>query len=318
MYQMFSIRDQFEISAPGHLEVEGFIDPDHPRIPKRSPYVFRREALRDVLAFLEHPQKDGLYATGPTGSGKSSLITQVAARLNWPLHAVSCHGRMELTDLIGQFVLNEGSMQFVHGPLTQALREGHILLLNELDLMDPSELSGLNDCLEGQALVIAQNGGELIQPHPKFRLIATGNSLGSGDRTGLYQGVLRQNMAFLDRFRMIEVFYPTPEQELIVLRQQVPELPNAIAEGMIRVANEIRKLFMGSHESPALLSVTLSTRALIRWATLSLSFKSAPNPLEYALDRALTLKAEPEQRMAIHRVAADVFGMEWVKPNFMP
>lgn len=74
---------------------------------------------------------------------------------------------------------------------------------------------------------------------------------------------------------------------------------------------------MGSHESPALLSVTLSTRALIRWAALSLSFKSAPNPLEYALDRALTLKAEPEQRMAIHRVAADVFGMEWVKPNFM-
>lgn len=96
---------------------------------------------------------------------------------------------MELSDLVGQFVLIEGSTRFVHGPLAVALREGHLLLLNEIDLMDPAELAGLNDVIEGHPLVIPQNGGEVIRPHPKFRVFATGNSAGAGDTTGLYPGV---------------------------------------------------------------------------------------------------------------------------------
>src|SRR5690554_4867967 len=225
MYQAFSIADTFGIQAPAKLTVEGFADGGHPKIPVKREYVFRREPLRDVLAFLSHPHGDGLYVTGPTGSGKTSLITQVAARLNWPVHAVTCHGRLELGDLIGQFTLINGSMQFVHGPLSQSVRDGHVLILNEIDLMDPSELAGLNDIVEGQPLVIPQNGGEVIRPHPKFRLIATGNSAGSGDRNGLYQGVLRQNLAFMDRFRILEIGYPEPELEDTVLAKTVPAMP---------------------------------------------------------------------------------------------
>ena len=93
----------------------------------------------------------------------------------------------------------------MHGPLSVAARDGHLLILNESDLMDPSELAGLNDILEGQPLVIAENGGEVIPPHAKFRVFATGNTAGSGDRSGLYQGTLRQNLAFMDRFRVIRV-----------------------------------------------------------------------------------------------------------------
>jgi cobaltochelatase CobS len=274
-------------------------------------YVFRKEHLRDVLAFLGNAQGDGLYVTGPTGSGKTSLITQVAARLNWPVHAVTCHGRLELNDLIGQLTLVEGTMTFVHGPLSQSVRDGHVLIMNEIDLMDPSELAGLNDCLEGQPLVIAQNGGEVIRPHPKFRLVATGNSAGAGDQTGLYQGVLRQNLAFLDRFRLIEIGYPEPPLEDSLLATAIPAIPAPIREKMIRVANEVRKLFVGGTDGAGMLSVTLSTRGLLRWAALTVAFKGAPNALEYALDRALTLRAEPEQRLAIHRIAADVFGDDW-------
>jgi cobaltochelatase CobS len=203
----------------------------------------------------------------------------------------------------------------VHGPLAIAAREGHLLIVNEIDLMDPAELAGLNDIVEGAPLVIAQNGGEVIRPHRKFRVIATGNSAGAGDSTGLYQGVLRQNLAFLDRFRVLQVQYPDPESELSLLDQLVPDLPPEIARKLIVVANEVRRLFLGEPGSEIAaggeLTVTLSTRTLLRWARLTVTFKGAPSPLAYALDHALTARAAAEERTAIHRIAADVLGPLW-------
>jgi cobaltochelatase CobS len=310
----FQVASVFAIDAPPGLTVEGFADTSDPHVPVKTPYVFRREPLRDVLAFLANPAGDGLYLTGPTGAGKTSLVLQVAARLNWPVQTVTGHGRLELADLIGQFVLVAGETRFVHGPLAVAARDGHLLLVNELDLIDPAELAGLNDLVEGAALVIPQNGGEVIRPHPKFRLVATGNSAGAGDATGLYQGVLRQSLAFFDRFRVVEVGYPEPTLERAILATAQPALPEVIAERMIRVASEVRRLFVGEVEGGRELTVTLSTRTLVRWAHLALTFKGAPNVLEYALAQALTARAEPDQREAIHRLAADVFGELWGTP----
>lgn len=122
---------------------------------------------------------------------------------------------------------------------------------------------------------------------------------------------LRDVLAFLDRFRLIEIGYPKPTLEDSLLATAIPAIPAPIREKMIRVANEVRKLFVGGDEGPGMLSVTMSTRGLLRWASLTVAFKGAPNALEYALDRALTLRAEPEQRLAIHRIAADVFGDDW-------
>jgi cobaltochelatase CobS len=314
----FPIGSTFNIAAPAAMMVEGFEDETHPSIPTRKEYVFRNEHLRDVIAFISNPLGDALYLTGPTGSGKTSLICQVAARLNWPVHQVTCHGRLELNDLIGQFMLVNGSMSFVHGPLAQAVRDGHLLILNEIDLMDPSELAGLNDIIEGQPLVIPQNGGEVIKPHPKFRLIATGNSAGQGDQSGLYQGVMQQNLAFLDRFRLMEVSYSEASIEQSILKSVltgmgVPfdSVMENLTEKMIQVANEIRRLFVGGTDGAGELSVTMSTRTLVRWTNLMIAYKRAPNALVYSLDRALTLRAEPAQREAIHRIAKDVFGDAW-------
>ena len=316
--QRFDVAAAFGVKAPRGLEIEGYADETHPKVPPVQPYVFR-QGLNAVLAFLRDAGGDALLLTGPTGAGKTSLIRQVAARLYWPVQEVTCHGRMEFADLLGGFQLTQGETRFVHGPLAIAAREGHLLILNEIDLMDPAELAGLNDIVEGAPLVIAQNGGEVIRPHRKFRVIATGNSAGAGDSTGLYQGVLRQNLAFLDRFRVLQVSYPDPESELSLLDQLVPDLPTEIARKLIVVANEVRRLFLGESgsdpgsemNSAGELTLTLSTRTLVRWARLTVTFKGAPNPLAYALEQALTAGAAAEERPAIHRIAADVLGPLW-------
>ncbi|EFL9857815.1 AAA domain-containing protein [Escherichia coli] len=252
-----------------------------------------------------------------TGSGKTSGITEIAGRLNWPVQQITAHGRMELTDLIGHHALvaekpgQPPVMKFMYGPLAVAMREGHLLLINEVDLADPAELAGLNDVLEGRPLVIAQNGGEIIKPHPMFRVVVTGNSTGSGDASGLYQGVMMQNLAAMDRYRFTKVGYADEEAELSILGRATPKLPENVRKGMVRIANQVRKLFLGENGEDGQISVTMSTRTLVRWAKLSLAFRGAPNALEYALDQALLIRAAKEEREAILRVAKDVFGDQW-------
>ena len=311
MSKLYPIADTFGITAPASMKVEGFEPGQNPYVPAQKSYVFRKDHLRDVLAFLSSPAGDGLYLTGPTGCGKTSLLEQVAARLHWGVHTVTGHGRLELNDLLGQYMLVDGgSMKWIDGPLTMAVRLGHILLVNEIDAVDPAELIGLNEIVEGKPLSISQTG-EVIAPHAKFRLVVTGNSAGAGDQSGLYQGVLRQNIAFMDRFRLMEVGYPEPEEEMKLLAEAVPNMPESVRASMIKVANQIRKVFIGGVDGGGMLSVTLSTRGLLRWASLVATFKSAPNALAYSLDRALTFRAESSEREAIHRIAKDIFGDDW-------
>ncbi|MGI9273500.1 MAG: AAA family ATPase, partial [Endozoicomonas sp.] len=284
----YELNETFGLDSTPLILLEGYQDCGHPAVPAQQPYVFDRDRLRKLLAFLDDPMGDALYLVGPTGCGKTSLVCQAAARLHWPCQLVPVHGRLELDDLLGQKVLDSGSTPFLYGVLSMAVREGHILILDEMDIADPSELAGLYDLLDGAPLVLAQNGGEILPVHPKFRFVATGNSAGSGDGTGLYQGVLRQSLAWLDRFRVISVEYPDEITELSILEQQVPELPVIVREGMVKLANEIRRLFTdcsdGTGEGEAQLSCTLSTRGLVRWAKLSLRFQGAPNVFEYALE----------------------------------
>lgn len=254
-YAQYSVSKVFGMpSIPEKVLAVGYADTTNPFIPATDPnYVFRKEFVREVLAFLKEPGGDALYATGPTGSGKTSGITEIAGRLNWPVQQMTAHGRMELCDLIGHHALVAAKpgeppvMQFMYGPLAVAMREGHILLINEVDLADPAELAGLNDVLEGRPLVIAQNGGEIIKPHPMFRVMVTGNSTGSGDASGLYQGVMMQNIASMDRYRFIKVGYAEDIAELSILGRVTPNLPENIRNGMVRIANQVRKLFLGEN-----------------------------------------------------------------------
>lgn len=309
--QDFSVAATFDVPVPAHLKVKGYVTPG-PFTPGIDPaYMFRTEILSDVLAWLTFGKREGLYLTGPTGSGKSSVVCQIAARLNIPVQRVTGHGRMEVAELVGHYTAIGGDLVWQDGPLSVAMRYGHWFVLDELDLIDPAVVAGLNTIVEGAPLVVAENGGEVVPPHEDFRFIATGNTAGSGDATGLYQGTLRQNLAFMDRFWAVEVGYPSPVQEEEILKKSVPNLPAAIRGGLIEIAGNIRNLFSGEENGPQI-EVTMSTRTLVRWAHMSWLFHGLSaqniNPIDHALDRALGFRAEPATREALHEVVQRVFG----------
>lgn len=306
--------------VPNEVTALGYAPQQHPNIPNASNgYVFRREFLREFLNFLREPDGDAFFLTGPTGSGKTSGVTETLSRLNWPCQQITAHGRIELNDLIGQFKLVSSApgatpeMVFVYGVLPTAMKYGHVLLINELDYADPSEISGLNDVIEGRPLVITENGGEVIKPHPMFRLVGTGNSAGNGDDSGLHRGIQAQNIAFMDRFRVSIVGYMDSESEERVLADAVPGLPKVIRQKLVEVANAVRTQFLGESGTGAdgNLSITMSTRTLVRWAKLAYDFRQHQSPLQYALGQALTNRAEQSEKVAIEKIASGILGDQW-------
>ena len=322
--QSFPVGKTFNVPAPDSFEVLGYMDdPANPLIPKQNDnYVFAKEPLRDLIAFLSAPHGDALYLTGPTGCGKTSIVMQVASRLNWPTTSITAHGRMQVQEMLGRMVLTSNgngqtTMEYVLGPLANAMKSGYLFVLNEMDLLDPSEVAALNDILEGASLTIPETG-EVIQPHPEFRFVATANSNGAGDTTGGYQGVLQQNIAAMDRFRMTKVEYQESDAEEEILHRAIPDLQNLkpMAQKMIAVANRVRRAFADTNgAADTHLSITMSTRTLIRWARLVQVYHGGPNTLHYALNVALLNRAEPAQAKAILRWAQDEFGQSWSTAN---
>jgi len=314
------LADAFQLADASRSNVAvGYEPSSDPLIPTCDRHHhFDRDVLRRVINFLNHPDGDALYLTGPTGSGKTSGIAQILARLYWPMQSITAHGRMEFQDLVGHHSLvarlpgEEPTMTFVDGPLTNAMKQGHVLLINEVDLMDPSELSGLNDVLEGRPLVIAENGGEVVRPHEMFRVVVTGNSAGGGDETGAYLGVRQQNIAAMDRYRVVTVNYLPAEVEEELLKSKVPDLNKFMVPKMVEMANNLRQLFTGDGESGSggELSFPMSTRVLIRWARQTLAYEACPNRLQYALEESFLARAAPEERIAIERVATNIFGKD--------
>ena len=294
---------------PSGVSVNGYAEAT-PYPPHVDPDYAFQDSARDIICWFLYGH-DALYLTGPTGCGKTSGIKQIAARLNYPVFEVTGHGRLELADLLGHLSVHKGSMEFEYGPLALAMRYGGLFLFNEIDLASPDIAAGLNTILDGSPLCLAENGGELIEPSPMFRFAATGNTNGGGDDSGLYSGTLRQNLAFLDRFTVCEVGYPSKDTEVALLTRKFPDLPPSLCTTMVEYANSIRELFIGGTGVTQQIEVTFSTRSLIRWADLTLRYQNLArqgiSPIRYALDRALGFRASRETRAMMSELCQRMF-----------
>ena len=279
------------------------VDPD---------YKFRVDLIRDMMGFWVSGER-AMLIIGHSGSGKTSMIEQWHARLNLSLLTVVAHPRMEIADLVGHFVPTaSGGMEFHYGPVARAAKEGLSVLLDEYFVLDPGVATGLNALLQGGMLYIPETG-EAIRPKEGFRVFAATNpaDIGAG-----YFGRNTQDAANQDRFYTIRVGYPKPEEETplvqkVLMQQGIEDEAVALmfAERMVDVANRVRKLYCGESDDAAAIDITLSTRSLKRWASLFTMFGEQDRAEHYALERAVTNRANPETAKAIHDVVDLVFGV---------
>jgi cobaltochelatase CobS len=303
-----SVAEVFGIEGiPASIEVE-VRDETNEKVPVRDDrYLFRRDVLSDILAWVMGATNDPLYLAGPTGCGKSSLVTQVANRLDIPLYVISCHERMEIPELFGRYVVRNGEMIWMDGPLIQGLKDQTApwILLDEVDTLEPGTFTGLNALLEGRSIIVPETG-EVINPQESgARIICAGNTSGGGDGTGFYQATKQQNLATMGRFMVLEIPYPSPGEEVSLLGKIIPQIPQDTRENMVRVANDIRRLFQGGE-----MEVTIDTRSLIRWANLAYFFRGKPDVtvIEYALDRAVGFRATETSRQTMYELVQRIFG----------
>ena len=204
---------------------------------------------------------------GYHGTGKTTAFEQICARTGRPFMRVQHTVNTEEAHIVGQYVVRDGATVFQPGPLTTAMLRGHAYCADEYDFAMPSVLSVYQPVLEGKALVIKDAPPELrvIQPHPQFRFLATGNTNGGGDETGLYQGTQIQNAANYSRFAIVEnVKYMDPKLEVAIVAGQ-SSCDRKDAERIVDFAQEVRKSFANGR-----LSSTISPRELIRIAQIGL------------------------------------------------
>lgn len=299
----------FGIPAPDHVVLE-VAEPGLNTPAKDAGYVFEILTLKKLLLWLskDAPCKN-LILIGDAGVGKTSAVLEVAARLGRQVWSISCSGRTRFADLVGTLVIDKsGATRFVDGPLTSALRAGEIFLGNEITRMDAGEQMRLVDVLDGRSRLTIPETGEVVIPHPNFRFAATGNSGGFGDESGAYAGEKVGSLAFGDRFIRIVMTGLGEEDEKKMLLSYVPGLTAEIAAGMVKLAREVRRGFIGNGGG---LRVTISPRSLVRWGQLVEAYSAMSgidSPLEEALMDAV-LNGAPEDD---HKTVLEVL-RNWIQ-----
>ncbi|QWF85309.1 AAA family ATPase [Amycolatopsis sp. CA-230715] len=266
MRHPFRVRDVFGIDSP--LVVEGFRERGEHVPDIDEAYRFNPDVTLAILAGFSHDRR--VLVQGLHGTGKSTHIEQVAARLNWPCVRVNLDGHLSRLDLVGKdaVVLREGKQvtEFQEGVLPWALQRPVALILDEYDAGRPDVMFVIQRLLErdGKFTLLDQN--RVLTPHPGFRLFATANTVGLGNLNGLYHGAQRLNHAQIDRWSIVaSLNYLPAAEEIAIVLSRVPGLADeagrALVASMVAVADLTRKGFRAGD-----LSTLMSPRTVIGWA----------------------------------------------------
>jgi cobaltochelatase CobS len=273
-------------------------------IPKANPaYNIQIDEAHALMMAWEMDEK--VLITGPTGSGKSSLIQYACALTNRPMIRVNMSGDIESSVIFGSLVVENGATVWKDGPVTEAVRYGAVTLLDEWDVTPPEILFSLQWLFEkgGQLFLKEQPGdstSKFITPHPNFRLVCAGNTVGQGDDTGRYSGTNVQNNASIDRFQTtIKLDYLDANHEVRVIEDSVPGLVNGMAQKMVSFANLVRTAC-----NQNTINLTMSPRTLINWGEKVATF----GDVRRALLLAFANKLRDTDRKIVGEFYTKVFG----------
>jgi cobaltochelatase CobS len=263
---MLSVRDVFGIDTD--MKVPAFSERDE-HVPEiDTVYRFNPDVTLAILAGFTRDRR--VIVQGLHGTGKSTHIEQVAARLNWPCVRLNLDGHISRLDLVGKdaVVLRDGKQvtEFQEGIVPWSLQRPVALIFDEYDAGRPDVMFVIQRILErdGKFTLIDQN--KVLRPHPYFRLFATANTVGLGNLNGLYHGVQRLNHAQVDRWNIVaSLDYLPANEEIAIVQARVPSLAStqgrSMVAAMVAVADLTRKGFAAGD-----LSTLMSPRTVITWA----------------------------------------------------
>ena len=259
--QVFGIESDME--APAYSQIDEHVpdlDPD---------YLFDKDTTLAILAGFARNRR--VMITGYHGTGKSTHIEQVAARLNWPCVRINLDSHVSRIDLVGKdaIVLKDGKQitEFRDGILPWALQNNVALCFDEYDAGRPDVMFVIQRVLELSGPLTLLDQKRVIKPHPAFRLFATANTVGLGDTSGLYHGTQQINQGQMDRWSIVATLNYLPhDKEVDIVQAKAPHYQGSkqgrdTVNKMVRVADLTRNAFMAGD-----ISTVMSPRTVITWA----------------------------------------------------
>jgi len=303
----YNARETFGIDLD--WEIPGFSE-ETPNVPDIDPtYRFDQETTMAILAGFLHNRR--VMVQGYHGTGKSTHIEQVAARLKWPCVRINLDSHVSRIDLIGKdtIVLQEGKQitKWKEGLLPWSIQNPVALVFDEYDAGRPDVMFVIQRILEAEGKLTLLDQNMVIRPHPAFRLFSTSNTIGLGDTTGLYHGTHQINQGQMDRWNIVTTlnYLPHAEETAIVLAK-IPQLDTKegkeTIDKMVMLADLTREGFINGD-----LSTLMSPRTVIAWAENMLIFN---NDREQAFRVAFLNKCDETERPIIAEYYQRCFGIE--------
>ena len=269
-----AVQDVFGFKS--NLTVPAFSEADEHVPVIDEDYQFNKEVTLAVLAGFKHNRR--VMLQGYHGTGKSTHIEQIAARLNWPCVRVNLDSHVSRIDLVGKdaIVIKDGKQvtEFKEGILPYALQSNTALVFDEYDAGRADVMFVIQRVLEVSGKLTLLDQSKVIHPHPAFRLFATTNTIGLGDTSGLYHGTQQINQGQMDRWSIVATLNYLPhDDEVDIVAAKVKDLAarstgKDTISNMVRVADLTRSAFMNGD-----LSTVMSPRTVITWAENSEIFE---------------------------------------------